>query len=481
MRSRFLVAFPAAASLITLAGCPNREVSRVDPAQDLVEVKELPVNLNRKVDLLFVIDNSGSMEKNQANLKRNFDDFINVLRNIPDGNGGVSLPDVHIGVVTSDAGCGSNNGDDGLLQTKDFSAGGAGVTCAALQGNQFISDVAGVGGAREVNYSGELADAFTCIASTGINGCGFEQHLESMKRAITKAKTGAANNGFLREDAYLAVVILADEDDCSAASADLFDSSANPYGTRDSFRCFEYGVTCDQEARPSGQTTGPEPAETLTGCTPNPDAELIRPIDTFINFLRDDVKDNPRDVIVATIQGNPDSVTIGRQGADENNPGWFKLNYSCSVPDGGETYTAAPGIRLDAFRRAFVDRNYSTTICDGDLSDGLVGIATLIGGVIGNPCIQGVLADKDCNADGLQAECAVSYAADDGQGTPQTMPQCDATASNKPCWGLEADTDCANPAAGDLAIKLEWPGTPPADTIVSVQCATVDPENPSCE
>ncbi|MEZ4365421.1 MAG: hypothetical protein R2939_03925 [Kofleriaceae bacterium] len=42
-------------------GCVDRPISQLPPGQDLVDVKVLPVNLNRKLDLLFVIDNSGSM------------------------------------------------------------------------------------------------------------------------------------------------------------------------------------------------------------------------------------------------------------------------------------------------------------------------------------------------------------------------------------------------------------------------------------
>ena len=482
MRSRQLLMIPAAASLLSgLAGCPNREVSEVDPNQDLVEVKELPVNLNRKVDLLFVIDDSGSMEKNINNITANFSNFINVLQTIPDGMGGFSLPDVHIGVVSSDAGCGDGNRDDGNLQTTRRTPTGPNTedteVCAMVQGNQFISDIANTDGTRATNYTGNLADAFTCIASVGTMGCGFEQHLESMKRAITKSQTGSGNVGFLRDDAYLAVVILADEDDCTAGAATLFNTSeAN--GIRDSFRCFEYGVSCDQEAREPGVDMGPDPAVTLTNCVPNEDeSSIIEPIQGFIDFLRNDVKEDPRDVIVATIIGNPDVVSVGRQSADadDNNPGWYKLLPSCTQVDGDETYQAAPGVRLNAFRQAFPDRNAFTTICDSDLSDGLETIARLLGRVIGNPCIEGILADKDEVAPGLQAECSASMLNEDGTGIEETLPQCNDAVTNTPCWRLEVEPQCMNPAAGDLSIKLEWGGPAPADKIVSVQCATDNP------
>src|SRR5438046_7587025 len=82
-----------------MTGCPDRTISEVNPEQGRVEFKDIPVNLNRNVDILFLIDDSGSMADKQANLKANFPNFINVLNTIQGG-----LPDVHIGVATSDMG-----------------------------------------------------------------------------------------------------------------------------------------------------------------------------------------------------------------------------------------------------------------------------------------------------------------------------------------------------------------------------------------
>src|ERR1041385_8192526 len=65
-------------------------------------------------------------------------------------------------------------------------------------------------GARQKNYSGTLEDTFTQIANAGTNGCGFEQHIEAVKRALNN---NPANAGFLRPTAYLAVILILDEDD----------------------------------------------------------------------------------------------------------------------------------------------------------------------------------------------------------------------------------------------------------------------------
>ena len=107
------------ASLTLVVGCPAREVSKVDPKQSKEQENLVPVQLNRDVDILFVIDNSGSMAEEQASLAQNFNRFINVLENIEGG-----LPNVHIGVISTDVGAGpfgiqgcTGNGDNGSLQS----------------------------------------------------------------------------------------------------------------------------------------------------------------------------------------------------------------------------------------------------------------------------------------------------------------------------------------------------------------------------
>src|ERR1051325_2105203 len=82
-----------------LAGCPDRTISEVSPEQGRVEYKDIAVTVNRDIDILFVIDDSPSMLDKQTNLKNNFPNCINVLNGIEGG-----LPNVHIGVVTSDLG-----------------------------------------------------------------------------------------------------------------------------------------------------------------------------------------------------------------------------------------------------------------------------------------------------------------------------------------------------------------------------------------
>src|SRR4051794_34216042 len=105
-------------ALTLLAGCPDRSIDKVTPDQGRVDHKDIPVTLNRNVDILFVIDDSPSMADKQKNLADNFPNFINVLNTIQGG-----LPDVHIGVVTSDVG---SSGGPGIGQTGNGGCNGNG-------------------------------------------------------------------------------------------------------------------------------------------------------------------------------------------------------------------------------------------------------------------------------------------------------------------------------------------------------------------
>lgn len=75
------------------------------------------------------------------------------------------------------------------------------------------------------------------MATIGTGGCGWERQLEAVERALTvHALPGGENDGFLRDEALLAVVLMTDEDDCAVADSRIFgdDDSLGPLG----MRCF---------------------------------------------------------------------------------------------------------------------------------------------------------------------------------------------------------------------------------------------------
>ncbi len=280
-----------------LAGCPDRTISEVNPQQGRVEYKDIPVTVNRDIDILFVIDDSPSMLDKQTNLKNNFPNFINVLNTIEGG-----LPNVHLGVVSSDLGtkgadeatpgpgigsgpgsC-SGNGKSGNLRTD------------ALVSGAFISDSKNTDGTRTTNYMGSLASAFSAIASAGAAGCGFEQHLEAAKRALNN---NPANAGFLRPNAFLALVFIQDEDDCSISKAALLGTDTTTLGPLQSFRCNRFGHTCAQGGADSNAMNAVGPKG---GCNSNDNSAYLTKVSNYVTFFKG-LKTDPANVIVAAIAG----------------------------------------------------------------------------------------------------------------------------------------------------------------------------------
>ena len=456
--------------LVSATGCPSREVSKIDPTQAPAIIKDIPVEVNRDLDILFVVDNSNSMGEEQASLGTNFPNFVNVLEGIEGG-----LPNIHMGVVSSNVGAGgqpisacTGDGDNGRLQNAPRIAG-----CSPPNGT-YIIDVDNGGGGRMTNYSGTLSDTFACIAQLGTGGCGFEQHFESMKRALDGSNP--ENAGFLRDSAHLAVIFIADEDDCSATSGALFDptqdSVTDPLGPRTSFRCSEFGYHCDgapigREPRQLDEPGGALECEPI-GAMSAGDSDYLWHPQVYVDFLRSLKPTDPLLIIVAGIVGNPDPVAI--QLDNDGNP---EIAPSC-VSGAGE---ADPGIRQKFLMDSFPNRNTFTSICNTDLSDALTKIAELLARVIGNPCIEGNI-DLDPGTPGIQYECSVSdvqYPHTDNQ-TEQVIPHCDqdGVVGPDPCWYITTDAvNCADTPNQATLIVLPDGRTPPSGTHVMMSCVTL--------
>jgi hypothetical protein len=152
-----------------------------------------------KIDFLFVVDNSQSMEDEQANLVTSFPSFIDGIASVLEGVG-----DFHVGVVTSDTY--SPNA------TACRHLGGLVVQT----GGAFSSDAVCGPYAAGYNYMTEqddLASSFSCAARVGASGQSIERPMEAMEAAVTGQLDGPGecNEGFLRDDALLVLVIITDE------------------------------------------------------------------------------------------------------------------------------------------------------------------------------------------------------------------------------------------------------------------------------
>jgi hypothetical protein len=172
---------------MTLAGC-SEESPKLVP---LPPVKREKVQdsggekytFNPKVDILFVVDDSGSMEVHQQNLIKNIELFTKAL-------GNNQILDYHFGVLTSSMG--------------DFTSnpkGGKGK----LVGPPTVIDRLTPGGLAKLREN----------LHVGTKGSGQEMFFDPVKAALSTPLIDNENKGFYREDAHLAVIFITDADDQS--------------------------------------------------------------------------------------------------------------------------------------------------------------------------------------------------------------------------------------------------------------------------
>ena len=465
--SRALTTSLLATSLATsLAGCPDRSVAKLEPDPTGAQTKTIPVSAD--IDILFVIDNSASTLDKQTVFAANFPRFVQALDAFPTGR-----PNVHVGVITTtvdigvqiggDTACHPASGDDGRLQTTPRVAG------CAPPSDAFISDVAVDAGTRRVNYpGGDLAATLSCIAQVGTKGCGFESPLEAIKRALDGRHP--ENAGFLRPGAFLAVVVLTDEDDCSARDPALFTLPADQAGPGD-FRCQPlYAYTCDQPIAKDA------PGD-YTNCAVRTDSYLRDPAEYF-QFLST-VKD-PSRLVVALIGGDP-KTSLSTGPITQPFAQDLALEPSCSATIGGHFAIGRPALRLGDFVDRFGDHGLFRTVCQADYSQALGDIGTLLFQAV-SPCLDGSLdvTDRQPANPGLQPDCAVTEVVglDTPDETQAVLPACAMTddhtpapAGARPCWWVAPDA-AACATATTLALHVERSEPPAPGTNVRVSCAT---------
>lgn len=421
--------------MTVLAGCPDREISALPGSRAKVERKEIP--RYPELDLLFVIDSSPSMAQEQRLLADNFNRFIDVLnRQFPGG-----LPSLHLAVITPDL------GTQGGMQISTCTAAGDDGVMRGPPGERFLRDVRSDGAdARSKNYSGSLHDAFRTMATVGTGGCGFEAHLGALDKALRLP----VNTGFLRPSAYLAVVVIADEDDCSVRPERARSFFAQPdLGAKQSFACFRSSTVCDE---PVSEAVGPR-----QGCRANESSPYHWAVGELVRSLKE-LKEE-QETIVAGIMGPPTSVAVELVG-DPPRPDVK----GCTYQIGAEIQKAAPGVRLAEFVSSF--RNHAlTTICASDLTSPIESIAALISETARDaPCLRSVPA--------VPHTCTVADVVDPrGPGRrEEPIPHCDAT-SELPCWHIVDDAErCARTPSKQRLDVVRGNTSAPAGSRVVAEC-----------
>lgn len=280
-----------------------------------LEVKPGPLPpLASKVDVLLVIDNSPSMSPKQKALGNQIGRLMRSLQQLD--------IDSQVGIISTDIGtntapgtpwggaigvCDTYEGDDGVLQsaactTRLSTSFEARTACSTLcpdskyvptDGRRYIRSAGGmsnVPSSMEIDpMTGKMIDtgpekALRCMGLIGDGGCGVESPLEAIKRALDGHRS--ENDGFLRADALLAVLIISDEDDCSVQlsrrsennpanrSCAVTDPEAYDCFNID-YRCFASSVQCDQSMLSTG---------VKTNCKER-SGNYLEPVDKYVSFL----------------------------------------------------------------------------------------------------------------------------------------------------------------------------------------------------
>jgi hypothetical protein len=448
-----------------LWACGGHPLAQPTPAPESQIDRIYELNPLRELDLIFVIDNSGSMTEEQANLRRNFPDFMRELENIMGG-----LPDTRIAVVSTNMGAGPTApgrecpvlGDKGAFQAK----AGCGLDTSK---NGFFLTVDGKGAK---NFTGDLSTVFSCMASLGNDGCGFEHQLQSLRAALAASDPtstiAVTNRGFLRKDAFLGIVILSDEDDCSGEPDATFYKDPVP-GQSGSLRCTFLGHVCDNKPIPASKDF----KTTLGACKPYERqaseklSHLIN-VQEFVQFIKNLKGGNEDKIIVSSIIGwneNP-QTTYGLHEARVTGGTELELQPVCSL---AQTGTAAPALRLAQFTKSF---KYNTvdTICQADLADAMKKIGEKMAYAISASCLSATLVDTDLDKAGVQPDCQVRDLIPNGTGgfTQQVVPSCES--GSTPCWELTKDSQCNG--AYRTSVRRPNNAMPPLGAKQIVQCLT---------
>ncbi len=155
----------------------------------------------RKVDILWVVDSSGSMAPKQARLGANFQGFINQLAN-------ANPPiDFHIGVASTDTDDANTRG-----RLRQWNLNGT--------RNDYIACTPDNGALTcNTGDNASVVTAFQQMSAVGILGSASERGLYAAYLVLTNANniSNETFEHFVRPDASLYVVVVSDEDDASCS------------------------------------------------------------------------------------------------------------------------------------------------------------------------------------------------------------------------------------------------------------------------
>ncbi len=177
--------------------------------------KQSKSTFNNQLDILWVVDDSGSMGPYQTNLTSNFNSFISTFATKGyDFKISVTDTQAYLGDTTLS---GYNNANAGFDKFRDGISSHSGIFTILPTTPNF-------------------QNVFVNNASLGANQSGDERAFSSIRTALNSP----LNSGFLRPQSFLAVIILSDEDDFSGNGRAQYGGTDHDYaaGTLDTVNSY---------------------------------------------------------------------------------------------------------------------------------------------------------------------------------------------------------------------------------------------------
>jgi len=502
--------------LCLTAACNEHPLKIVELSRTSERVIDVDIAPLRNVDILFVIDNSGSMAAEQANLAANLAPMIALLERED-----VSA-DYRIAVTTTDVAdgaCSATGPEDGhfiatscrsrleqfqtlpgFVPAEDARQSACMDLCPeSLTDLRLLPTstnaqsepaphpwIENILGTTNLPEGVSTEQAFACMGPQGVDGCGVEAPLRAMQRALTRAGAHTEDEfGFLRDDAILLVVFVTDEADCSAQGG--FPSELVADGS--STGCWDAGVQCS--TLDDGTLDCVSANLDVDGNVVDGADAVLRPVEEYVAFL-EAIADHKREqglsdpaVMVSVVAGVPTGYPDAPIVYDQQTPfaEEFGIDAGCQSAVGD----AVPPVRLLEVAEAFAPAQGSnvTSVCAESYEPAMMNVANQLIENFEPACLDLCLAGghgDDCvftQAIPHQAEETVVRCDVGGDGSPRLPDDADV------CVFVAVDDDraeaCIESNTATEFLPLFRAGVPRVPgTEISATCSVSENEAMDC-
>jgi hypothetical protein len=248
-----------------------------------------------------------------------------------------------------------------------------------------------IDGVSNLPLDADPVAAALCLVPQGINGCGFEQPLESMALGLLRAQDPEQpESGFLRDDASLLVIIVTDEEDCSYNKdfSSIFEPDGNKvfWSSQDaafptSAMCWNAGTHCIGD--PAGYDDCVSADYDVNGDPTTPDEAVLHPVSRYVDMLSEIEQqkraiDPGSDVSVLVIGGLGTDGQLHYSDVEQTDPSFqdsFGIGPGCEAPPpmgSTDPIRAVPPVRMREVGAALTSEPLAS-ICAPSFEDSLAG------------------------------------------------------------------------------------------------------------